>query len=62
MADEKTGTSEDAVQKAVEKLNKAEEKVEKGQQRGQKSNEITERDKVKDKDYVQRIEEKTKKH
>ena len=59
MADEKSGKNEDMAQKAVEKLNKAEEKVKKGQK---KSNEVTEREKVKDKGYVHRIEEKTERH
>jgi hypothetical protein len=60
MADEKR---EDQIQQAVDKLNKAsKEKLSQPDQEGKKSNEVTERDRVKDPGYVHRIEEKTEKH
>ena len=60
MAEEKR---EDKIQQAVDKLNKAEqEKLKQADQDGKKSNEVTERDRVKDPGYVHRIEEKTEKH
>jgi hypothetical protein len=56
MTDEKDrkGESESSAAKS--------EKANKSKEQGKKSNEITERDRVHDKGYVHRIEEKTEKH
>ena len=54
MTDEKDRKDESSAEKS--------EKANKSKEQGKKSNEITERDRVHDKGYVHRIEEKTEKH
>jgi hypothetical protein len=54
MTDEKDRKDESSAAKS--------EKANKSKEQGKKSNEITERDRVHDKGYVHRIEEKTEKH